>query len=402
MKLILLFFFLLFSSSLYSSNDCEIFHDTLNTLSGDELEGRVGGTSGNLKTRIWLIKRLEESGLKVITQGFKGGMNIFGILNPAKALEDTSPSILLSTHYDGQKHCEKKNYALSSVCNSASDASAGLAVILAVVNKLKDKIRAPLLVAFFDREEEGLLGSRALISKLHEDPKMKNIFHSLKVMLNLDIIGLNLFKGIENNHITMGAETGGKELVDDLRTSMEKANLNHVGFSYALTHKRSDITSFVISDMNIPVIHFTDGDGSIYHSSGDEEHLLNQKKMQSLSNLLQNLIFKINNRENKYPYYKPTILNGMALPLFTDVLKGLNLVQRTIKVKEMNDFSLSTLETLMESEVSLKNIHKMGIKKFGQQNMFLFSKTALDYTALSRNQSTVPMGSPCEPIITKD
>ena len=379
------------------STECRLFKEVLNNLSIDELEGRVGGTSGNLRTRILLTQKLKEMGLEVFTHRFDGGMNIFGLLKPLKGAMAQNPTVFLSSHYDGQKHCDQRSYARSSVCNSTADATAGLTVIFSVIEKIKAKISSPVLIGFFDREEEGLLGSKALISGLKNNPKTKEMFSSLKAMLNLDIIGLNLFKGMENVHLTMGAETGGQELVEDLKEAIRGNDLLLTDFSYALTHNRSDITSIVHSNLSLPVIHFTDGDGSVYHSSADEKRFLNQKKMQELAKILENLIIKIGKKNKKYLYSRPTIYNDMALPHFSDVLKGQKLIQRTLLVKELNDFSTSGVRRLMSLEKQLNKIHSNGPNKFGQKNMLLFSKAAMEFTSLSREQLLPAKGSDCYP-----
>ncbi len=388
----IIFVLLFFSFAGYSS-ECQMIKKTVSFLSQDKLGGRVPKTTGNRLARNFLKKELQKLDLKVFQHKFKQGVNLYATMFPENSNKREAPRVLLSAHYDGLDHCQRKLGANSNICNGASDDAAAIAVILASLNTLKKKIKAPVLIIFFDAEETGLLGSKAMVAAFKElsiDAK------KLKVMINLDIIGLNLFSGMENTMLAMGGETGGKRLLEDLTKASISSGLDVYNLSYSLTHNRADVSSLINAKLKVPVIHLTSGDGSIYHSNADEVKYLNQKKILKTSRLVTALTLKALDPRKKYRFKKPKMFSGYALPKFSDVALGHKLVQKALEKKSLNGFNTTELNRLENMSERLREIIKGGKIRFGPKNMRKFADVSFAYMGLSRKMDTIPKGSSCK------
>lgn len=103
------------------------------------------------RTRTYLIKSLKQLGWKPELQLFAGGVNIFA---QRQGTDPKAGSILVGAHYD-----------TVSVSPGADDNATGVAVVLEVARLLGSRSTPRTLqLALFDREEEGLLGSRAFVA----------------------------------------------------------------------------------------------------------------------------------------------------------------------------------------------------------------------------------------------
>lgn len=121
------------------------------------------------RTRAYLIKSLKQHGWKPELQRFEGGVNIFAQRRGTNA---KAGSILVGAHYD-----------TVSVSPGADDNATGVAVVLEVARILGSRpTPRTLQLALFDREEEGLLGSRAFVAD-------KKHLENLQGAIVMDMIG---------------------------------------------------------------------------------------------------------------------------------------------------------------------------------------------------------------------
>lgn len=121
----------------------------------------VAESLNNLEVRFFIIEKLKEYGWNVEVQGeFK---NIIATLPPRYYPLD-SPIIVGATHYDSVPGCP-----------GADDNGSGVAVLLAAAKTLtKRRIKKSPMLLFFNREEDGLLGSREFV-KEREEFLLKNV-----------------------------------------------------------------------------------------------------------------------------------------------------------------------------------------------------------------------------------
>jgi hypothetical protein len=294
----------------------------LERLSADEMEGRLPGTKGHEKAKDMLTNWMHLRGLK--PAGEKNsyqqsvrqkqkilGQNLLGIIpnhNP-----NDKPVILLSAHYDHHgTHCASSPLAHSKYCNGAADNAAGVAAVMGVVEQLVGKTSVPIAVAFWDLEEQGLVGSNYFA----KHPSFST--NQLQLMINLDIVGLTLVPQLKGIHLAIGAESGGEALTKDVQLAAQYAQQKLFNFSYALGAHRSDMTSFVANGYKLPFVFFSDGDGSVYHTTGDEFAYVDYAKVLRISHMVTELTKLAMKRATPYSYQLETGFMGITLPKFTD------------------------------------------------------------------------------------
>ena len=145
------------------------------------------------RARIYITKELSKWGWKPKLENFPQGVNIFA---ERKGTQEATGAILIAAHYD-------------TVFKSpgADDNASGVAVTLEIA-RLLGKARTPrtLQLAFFDKEEDGLLGSLAFTSQ----PKH---IENLQGVIVMDMVGYGCYtsgcqKYPENLPITPPSDKG--------------------------------------------------------------------------------------------------------------------------------------------------------------------------------------------------
>ncbi|MFN6568803.1 M28 family peptidase [Dendronalium sp. ChiSLP03b] len=120
-------------------------------------------------TRTYITTELQKLGWKPQLEKFADGVNVFA---ERQGTDKTAGAILVAAHYD--------TVALSP---GADDNATGIAVVLEVARLLASRpMPRTLQLAFFDKEEAGLLGSRAFVTKA---VRLKN----LRGVIVMDMVG---------------------------------------------------------------------------------------------------------------------------------------------------------------------------------------------------------------------
>jgi Zn-dependent M28 family amino/carboxypeptidase len=160
------------------------------TLSADDMEGRLAGTAGNEKARAYVIARLRASGAQPLgtsyehpftLQGRSGsppadrpGVNVIGRIDGTRRPERF---IVVSAHYD---HVGTRN---GQVFNGANDNASGTAALFAIARHFSaNRPLNSLIFAAFDAEEQRLQGSRAFVARPPVDAK------ALALNINMDML----------------------------------------------------------------------------------------------------------------------------------------------------------------------------------------------------------------------
>ncbi|MGJ5673586.1 MAG: M28 family peptidase [Nostochopsis sp.] len=121
------------------------------------------------RTRNYIISELKKFGWKPQLQSFSEGINIFA---ERQGTDKTTGAILVGAHYD-----------TVAVSPGADDNASGVAVVLEIARLLGSRPTPRTLeLAFFDKEEAGLLGSQAFTAKA---ANLKNL-HGVMIM---DMVG---------------------------------------------------------------------------------------------------------------------------------------------------------------------------------------------------------------------
>lgn len=121
------------------------------------------------RTRNYIINELKKQGWKSSLEQFPKGINVFA---EKPGTDSEAGAILIAAHYD-------------TVLNSpgADDNATGVAVLLEIARLFNsDSTPRTLQLAFFDREEAGLLGSRAFVNN---QARLQN----LRGVIVMDMVG---------------------------------------------------------------------------------------------------------------------------------------------------------------------------------------------------------------------
>ena len=359
------------------------------TLASDEFEGRRVYKPGAQKTRAWLEQWLADQKLSPagpdgrFQQPSQAGINLVAILYP-KGVKKGNPTVMLSAHYDHLgRNCNSHSAARSRYCNGATDNAAGVAAVLGAVEALAGRVHTPVAVMLWDHEEGGLRGSQHFA----RNPSYQT--EELKLIINLDIIGLNLFRGLENLHLAIGVETGGEPLVKALAAANQLVGLDLVNLSYAFGHWRSDTTSFVVSGYPVPFVFFSDGDGHVYHTTADEVAHVNFEKVAKVALLTANLAMATANNPVSYDYHRPVVRGNVALPVYEDAAALKHILTGIQQFAEQNRLSSKQTKRVARSLSQLNSIIATG-PAIEQADRVFLGRVVQEIRALSKSLDFVP------------
>jgi Zn-dependent M28 family amino/carboxypeptidase len=161
----------------------------LSILAADSMEGRRAGSAGSARARAWIIGELAAMGAKAAGTSFEqrislrprpGSTDTVGanIVARIPGTKGSGPVLVLSAHYD---HLGVRN---GEVFNGADDDASGCIALLTIAEQL---LASPpthdVILAFFDAEETGMVGSRAFVNA----PPVP--LERIGANLNLDMVG---------------------------------------------------------------------------------------------------------------------------------------------------------------------------------------------------------------------
>jgi hypothetical protein len=259
-------------------------------LASDAFQGRDNLTEGSRRAQAYLIPLLREIGTgvgggtddDVYRHPFFAGTNLIAVV---RGRELPDEYVMVGAHYD---HLGVA--ANGDVYNGATDNAAGVAVAIAVgraIRRLPEPPRRSVVIALWDAEEDGLLGSMAYVAA-PALPLDKTVAY-----VNLDIQGANLTPGLARTSIAVGPETGGPRLVQavDDAVDAELARFPHgvdtVSLSFVFGQLRSDYASFVAA--GVPTVFFSDSTNACYHTVKDESRFVDFDKLASQSRITYRL-----------------------------------------------------------------------------------------------------------------
>jgi hypothetical protein len=240
-------------------------------LAGDATAGRDNGTPGSTLAREFLIDQLRPisqglngsaSGDAAYTQSLPGGTNVVSVIQGTDLADQY---VVVGAHYDHLgSSCEYKTTG-DEICNGATDNAAGVAAVLAIARSIAAqpvKPRRSVVLALWDREEDGLLGSR-----YYADNPLVPLAKTVGYV-NFDIQGANLLPRLRNTSFAVASETGGPGFQEIVRSAINAQTLDTELLSSIFGQNRSDYVSFLAK--SIPSVFFTDATGPCYHTNEDE------------------------------------------------------------------------------------------------------------------------------------
>lgn len=228
--------------------------------------------------------------------------------NVVALIEGTDPKlkhqyVVLGAHFDhlgmGGKGTSSRVPDTVAVHNGADDNASGVAAMLEIGHKLlHKKLKRSVLLIAFSAEEMGLLGSQFFVN----NPLVP--LDSVVTMVNLDMMGrLN-----REQYLQVGG-IGTIKGVDSLLRVFNEP----YGFTLALSpqgYGPSDHASFYAH--NIPVLFFTTGAHSDYHTPNDRIEYINFEGLTKASHYIFDVVSHIANQAQR-PVFQES---GPSVPSF--------------------------------------------------------------------------------------
>jgi aminopeptidase YwaD len=267
-------------------------------LASDSLAGRGFGFPEKHLAIDYITKQYAEAGFMApyagsyihpfnhnLTFALIEGKNIIGIIEGSDP-QLKNEYILLGAHYDhmGWKTVNGQKV----VFNGADDNSTGVASVIEIGNLLmanRESLGRSIIIAAFDGEEAGLLGSAAFVRM--EVPTRFNV----KMMFSLDMTGmLSTNEGL--NHAGFRSVAGGEEMAAEVirRHSIEVKNGENK------IEARTDTWPF--AKAGIPAVYVSTGLLSPYHKPEDDAHLIDYEGMNSIVGMMSELTAELSVSQN--------------------------------------------------------------------------------------------------------
>lgn len=250
----------------------------IQVLASDAMDGRRAGTPGGAAARHYVAERLasfaqpihpELTGDARYEQPFAQGTNVVGII-PGTELPDEY--VLVGAHYDHLGHSCRTANSADTICNGATDNATGTAAAIRVAEEFAAHPgRRSVIVALFDAEEEGLLGSLAYVAN-PVVPLSKTV-----ATVTFDILGANMLPAGRNSTFAVGGETGGPVMTDAVRAATDASPLEEARLSAVMGAYRSDYASFL--GASVPSLFFSDSTGPCYHTAQDDLNVVDRTKL---------------------------------------------------------------------------------------------------------------------------
>jgi hypothetical protein len=251
-------------------------------LADDALEGREGGSRGGRAAGAYIADVLRAAGLApagdqgTYFQRFGTMRNVLALLpgsDPAVADE----LVVLGAHYDhvGYGNPAQSNGPIGFIHNGADDNASGVAGALEIAESLAARAtppRRPVLVAFWDGEEQGLLGSWHFV---RQRPAALAAL-APRFSLNLDMIGRLRDRRVE----VYGARSA-----VGLRRALVEANRSEgleLAFDWDIV---DDSDHFPFLESRVPSLMLHTGLHPEYHRPEDDAHLVNGAGIESVARL---------------------------------------------------------------------------------------------------------------------
>jgi hypothetical protein len=243
----------------------------LGFLASDATQGRDNDTPGSTLAQNYLIGELKHFAVGANTsatsddafkQPMPGGTNIVAMI-PGGA--PANEYVLVGAHYDHLGNGCRSSDPNDDICNGATDNAAGVANVLSIGREIAQRPGAPrrtVILAFWDREEDGLLGSAFYV----RNPLVQ--LAQTVGYVNYDIQGANLLPSLERDTFAIGAETGGARLQSLVRSSAQHGPLDTHSLSAIFGENRSDYVNLI--GAGVPTVFYSDATGPCYHTAQDD------------------------------------------------------------------------------------------------------------------------------------
>jgi hypothetical protein len=250
-------------------------------LADDTFEGREAGARGGHAAAGYIAKLLQQFEMQPAGdrgsyyQGFNGSCrNILALLEGCDP-EVKQEVIMVGAHYDHVGYGTQRNSygPWGYIHNGADDNASGVAGLLELgqaLSQLPQPPRRTILLAFWDGEEKGLLGSKHWV----QAPTIS--LSRLKCCLNVDMIGRLTERRVE---------VYGSRSCAGLRQTVSVANATGLDLDFTW-QMRDDSDHWPFFSQNIPILMLHTGLHRDYHRPSDDAEHINVAGLEEVSRLM--------------------------------------------------------------------------------------------------------------------
>ena len=284
------------TTSLYHAAEMSITADELkrhvDILADDSFEGRASGSQGGRAASGYLREQLEKIGAKPMGddgdyfQYFRNNWRNILACIPGTDPQLKEEYILLSAHYDHVGYgTQRTSYGPTGyIHNGADDNASGTSALLELVEAMQMAgCRRSILFAFWDGEEQGLLGSKHFI----QNPVVP--LAQIRALMNMDMVGR-----LRDHKLTVfGSRTlpGSRRLVSE----QNEGSPLSIDFSWEIK-ANSDHHPFFVH--GIPYLMPHTGLHDDYHRPRDDSHKINADGMAQTAQLLFRIVTRLGNQDH--------------------------------------------------------------------------------------------------------
>ena len=333
-------------------------------LTQDGLKGRNNGTPGSALARAYLIQQLKPiarglntsaSGDAAYLQEIDGGTNVVAVI-PGTDLADQY--VVVGAHYDHLgDSCSSPPCSGDTIFNGATDNATGVAATLAIGRAIAGSSARPrrsVILAFWDREEDGLLGSNHYVAHPLA-PLARTVGY-----VNFDIQGSNVLPSLRNTSFAVASETGGARLQQIVSGAIAEQSLDTAILSAIFGQNRSDYVNFI--NARVPTVFFTDATGPCYHTVDDEIEVVDFDKLDDQIATALGVV-----RELANTGIPPSFVAGTPLATFDDVLAASRIINRAYA--DRGRFSAADQQALTKIRADAQRLVDEGRAAFGSEDV---------------------------------
>ncbi len=280
--------------SLYSQENASVekLRMHLHTLASDSLRGRGFGSKEALAAANYIATQFEKAGIASFNDSYLhpvdfrlgivniSGNNVLGYIEGSDpALKDEY--ILVCAHYDHLGWELKEGEEV--IYYGADDNASGTAAIMEIGRVLaanREKLGRSVLIAAFDGEENGLVGSKWFIE--HAPVPVSKIMG----VVNLDMVGMyTAHNGVDLEGIELFAGYTGlvADMAQDYSLAVSKTN--------SKIEQRTDTAPF--GELHIPAVAVTTGMESPYHKPEDQADLIDYEGLGMIADALSGMVISL-------------------------------------------------------------------------------------------------------------
>lgn len=290
----------------------------VSNLADDKMGGRNDGTPGSVAAQNYIIEQLDDIAIGAnpaatgpdafrfdFVRANRSGTNVIAIIEGTDRADEW---VVVGAHYDHIGSNCPTDTPGDTICNGATDNAAGVGIVLDAARSIAQLEPGPsrsVMFAFWDLEEDGLLGSIEFVN----NPIIP--LADIVTYVNFDIQGSNLLPSLRNFSAAVGAESGGPALQAIVDHAIDATSLDTRQLSAIFGQGRSDYQPFL--SKSVPTVFFSDSTGPCYHTAQDDMSNLDQKKLARQAQTARRIV-----RTLAATNTRPTFVPGTPLATFQD------------------------------------------------------------------------------------